>query len=102
MRVGDSPRLAVVVADRRAAGRIEDSEQAQLGIARVLDAVDLPARQVDAAAALDGRRLVAGPHPTASLKDAKHFFVLVIVVRRAPGRDGADELRDLRSADVVV
>ena len=65
-------------------------------------AVQLTARQIDAGAPLDGSRLVARPHPAAAFEDAEHLLVLVVVVGRAAGRDGADELCDLDAPDVVV
>src|SRR5205814_2296471 len=58
--------------------------------------------QIDARAGRDGSVGLAGPHAAFAFQNEEHLFVTVKVIRRAAGRDRADELRDLSAAGFIV
>jgi hypothetical protein len=81
---------------------MEDSEQAQLRSSGVLDAVNLSARQENAATSLNQGVRFAGPDAARALENTEHLFVVVKVIRRAPGRNAAHELRRFVAAKLLV
>jgi hypothetical protein len=90
------------ISDGRAAGGVEEAVQFQWLRARVLEAVGLAARKVEAAAGADRRRGVSGPEAPLAFEDAYDFFVLVEMIGRTARRNEADELRDLLTAGLRV
>ena len=91
-----------VIPHTRTARRIEHAQQTQLIRARILDAVHLTFRQIDARAGCDLCVSDAGPHAALAFQDEEHFFILVKMIGRAAGRDRANKLRRLCAANFIV
>ena len=68
-------------------------------VARVLEAVHVQRRQVDAGAGLDRARLAGHVQEALARDDVDDLVVGVAVVGRAADRDLAHELREARAAD---
>src|SRR5262245_19823884 len=62
----------------------------------------LPPRKVDARTWSNRRVTLAGPHPSFTAQDNKHFFVLVKMIRRSSGRNRSDKLRHLLAANFMI
>ena len=91
--------VGVVRLGRRTGGR-EDAEHLHLSGTEVLERVDEPRGQVEARARRERCALVSDMEGAFAGEDVADLVVEVEVVRRAAGRDVADELRHRRAAVV--